>query len=200
MQPQFLSSVEPSVPTFDMSGYLQHWAESHAVPLLLVTADLTVLWCNPEAQTFRDRWPNIGVDAGRLFLAERHRTAALRDRLGTVGLTPVAWVCDITGSRFIFKIEPVCPEGQDAAFLITIQPMDDTGRYLWADVATAFGLTVSENRVVRLLISGLSVEALARDLSISIETVRTHVRRVYAKLGVNGREQMFSVILPYRLG
>jgi DNA-binding CsgD family transcriptional regulator len=183
-----------------MVGYLQHWAESHAVPLLLITPDLTVLWCNDAAQSFRDRWPNIGVDAGRLFLAERTRTTALRDRLATIETKAVAWVCEISGARFIFKIEPVRPEGRDAAFLVTIQPMDETDRYLWADMAAAFGLTASENRVVRLLISGLSVEALARDLSISIETVRTHVRRVYAKLGVNGREQMFSVVLPYRLG
>lgn len=183
-----------------MVGYLQHWAESHAAPLLLITSDLTVLWCNAAAQAFRDQWPNIGVDAGRLFLAERSRTTALRDRLATIETLVVAWVCDVSDVRFIFRIEPLRPEGQDAAFLVTIQPMDESDRYLWADMAAAFGLTVSENRVVRLLISGLSVEALARELSISIETVRTHVRRVYAKLGVNGREQLFSVVLPYRLG
>ncbi len=183
-----------------MIGYLQHWAENHAAPMLLITSDLTVLWCNTAAQTFRDRWPTIGVDAGRLFLAERSRTNALRDHIATIELAAVAWVCDLAETRFIFRIEPVRPEGQDSAYLVTIQPMDDAERYLWADMAAAFGLTVSENRVVRRLISGQSVEALARDLSISIETVRTHVRRVYAKLGVNGREQLFSAVLPYRLG
>jgi DNA-binding CsgD family transcriptional regulator len=29
--------------------------------------------------------------------------------------------------------------------------------------------------------------------------VRTHVRRIYTKLGVNNREQLFSRISPFRI-
>ena len=42
------------------------------------------------------------------------------------------------------------------------------------------------------LLDGMTVDQTAGQLSVSVQTARTHVRRIYAKLGVSNREQLFA--------
>jgi len=51
-------------------------------------------------------------------------------------------------------------------------------------------LSGQEKRVLRLLAAGLSTPEIARELVISANTVKTHVKNIYSKLGVNNREQV----------
>jgi LuxR family maltose regulon positive regulatory protein len=50
-------------------------------------------------------------------------------------------------------------------------------------------LSKTEIRVLRYLPTNLSAPEIARELSISVHTVRTHVRHLFAKLGVHGRTE-----------
>lgn len=61
--------------------------------------------------------------------------------------------------------------------------------YGWA------ALTEAEQKVARRVADGLSNKAIAADLYISANTVSTHLRAVFAKLGVNSRAQMTRVAL-----
>jgi DNA-binding CsgD family transcriptional regulator len=53
-------------------------------------------------------------------------------------------------------------------------------------------LTPAEQRVAALAASGLSNAEIALALWISVNTVETHLRRVYAKLGVRSRRQLMT--------
>src|SRR5207245_2731064 len=44
-------------------------------------------------------------------------------------------------------------------------------------------------RVLRYLATNLSAPEIARELSLSVHTVRTHVRHLFAKLGAHGRTE-----------
>lgn len=83
------------------------------------------------------------------------------------------------------------------------------GAHGWAQVAAAErdalgsvprgapdDLTRAERRVVELAAAGRSNREIARSLSITINTVETHLSRAYAKLGVAGREELSRLPAP----
>ena len=50
-------------------------------------------------------------------------------------------------------------------------------------------LSQSEIRVLRYLPTNLSAPEIASELSVSVNTVRTHIRHVCGKLGAHGRTE-----------
>lgn len=54
-------------------------------------------------------------------------------------------------------------------------------------------LTAREAEVMELLRSGRSNAEIAHTLNVSVETVRTHARRIYRKLGVKTRRELRAV-------
>jgi LuxR family transcriptional regulator, maltose regulon positive regulatory protein len=50
-------------------------------------------------------------------------------------------------------------------------------------------LSKSEIRVLRYMPTNLSTPEIARELSLSVHTVRTHIRHLFAKLGAHGRSE-----------
>jgi two-component system, NarL family, response regulator LiaR len=73
--------------------------------------------------------------------------------------------------------------------------------YLMHEVRTpeaTEALTEREREVLRLLVQGRSNKEIARDLQIAEDTVKTHVKHILAKLGVQSRTQ--AVLCAMRLG
>ena len=64
-----------------------------------------------------------------------------------------------------------------------------------ADVAGSL-LTQREGEVLQLLRNGRSNAQIALDLQIGIETVRTHARSIYRKLGVSSRRALVALPAP----
>ena len=58
-----------------------------------------------------------------------------------------------------------------------------------------WGLTTRESEVLTLLTEGASNAQIAAALFVSVETVRSHVKQVYRKLGVHTRSQATSLVL-----
>ncbi|KUZ70582.1 helix-turn-helix transcriptional regulator [Burkholderia ubonensis] len=59
------------------------------------------------------------------------------------------------------------------------------------------GLTAREIDVTMLSLSGHSSRAIADKLAISFETVRTHKKHIYAKLGVGSQSSLFSMFYEW---
>ncbi|WP_086849896.1 response regulator transcription factor [Amycolatopsis kentuckyensis] len=67
-----------------------------------------------------------------------------------------------------------------------------------AHARAAKTLTRREAEVLRLIATGLSNQDIAAALVISLETVKTHVGNIFAKLGAGNRSQ--AVVIAYEAG
>jgi LuxR family maltose regulon positive regulatory protein len=60
-------------------------------------------------------------------------------------------------------------------------------------------LSQQEERVLRLLVAGLSNAEIAQELIVSINTVKTHVKSIYRKLNVSSRKEASQVARELKL-
>jgi ATP/maltotriose-dependent transcriptional regulator MalT len=80
------------------------------------------------------------------------------------------------------------PHGE-TALVAAGEDQPDVGLPLPAAPPLAEPITESERRVLRYLPTNLSAPEIARDLSVSVSTIRTHMRHLFAKLGVHRRTE-----------
>lgn len=57
------------------------------------------------------------------------------------------------------------------------------------------GLTRAEARVAARLAEGMAVPDIARDLRVTVETVRTHLKRAYGKTGARRQAELVRIVL-----
>lgn len=62
------------------------------------------------------------------------------------------------------------------------------------EVAEAFQLSKREREILELLVQGRSAPSIAEELFVSVNTIKTHVKRIYGKLGVHSKEELLDVV------
>jgi two-component system, NarL family, nitrate/nitrite response regulator NarL len=83
--------------------------------------------------------------------------------------------------------------------LEVVRQMDETAARSTASAPVQVGLTPREHQVLACLVEGSSYKAVAAELGIRLDTVRSHVRAVYRKLQVNSVSEAVSRALRDRL-
>ena len=63
-----------------------------------------------------------------------------------------------------------------------------------AELAATHGLTARESEILALLCRGRSRPYIAETLYLSENTVRNHVKHIYAKLGIHDRQSLLSLV------
>jgi LuxR family maltose regulon positive regulatory protein len=143
-----------------------------------VTHDLTLVEAHLlDALACRE----LGDQRAASAAAERALSLAEPDRL----ILPFA----MTGSRELLETLPL-RETAHAALLAGILDVVRGGAPAAGDhrgAAQAEELSPSELRVLRYLPTNLTRPEIASELSVSLNTVSTHVRKIYAKLGASDR-------------
>jgi DNA-binding NarL/FixJ family response regulator len=62
-----------------------------------------------------------------------------------------------------------------------------------------YQLTLQEKKILQLLVDGKSYKMIAGDLSIAVDTVKAHIRNLYAKLHVHSGTEAVSLALRDRI-
>ncbi len=118
------------------------------------------------------------------FMHEFHRKAPHPKR-------PTVEVAQQGKSGAIARIQVIW-SGQSAALphlRIEFSRADAQGR-----AVPVFRLTAAEQRVAALVTGGLQNDEVARELGLSIHTVRAHLRQIFDKLGIRNRGQLASAL------
>lgn len=169
------------------------------LPRLFVSHDLRVIWENRSAIELISSINQINISDGNLILSNK------QDQNSLISL--------LNNSDLEKKIPMLPIPVQDGHLLISIDPMDFSSPapiYSLSLISTEFsqattyphleeifGLTAAEYRTLARMLDGATADMLAERGGVSVETVRTHIRRIYTKLGVSSREGLFSRIRPY---
>lgn len=83
---------------------------------------------------------------------------------------------------------PVCAGW--ATIAVVLQPA--TVYQLLPSIAAWLGLTRQETTLLSTVADGLPAKQIATVLGLSTLTVNTHLRSIYRKAGVSGREQLLA--------
>jgi DNA-binding CsgD family transcriptional regulator len=135
-----------------------------------------VIWASPACEKLLGGVRGASLDAIRTAVRSANGAAcALSVRLGheTVRIHVTHVSASSGAPLFLAEIERERTERVDPA----------------AEIGQRFGLTRAEAAVLAIMSEGLGNAAIAARLFVSVETVRTHVGRVLAKLGARSRTE-----------
>ena len=181
--------------------YIDNWLRRLPWAVLVVDANLHCLWANPAARTMADQG-RITLTDGRLTIGDTATTDSLRAFVAGMDRLPETWVTKTNqGDHLVVRGDIVDPLDLPTAVALVIKSTAETRRHsVWADLRHALGLTRSEALIVTRLVDGDSADDIAVHLGVSVDTVRSHIRRAYIKLDVGTREQLFAKVSPFRIG
>ena len=119
----------------------------------------------------------------------------------------VAWAIGSLLGSFVFQLTPVVPDSLSVVLSVTIVASFFLFQNTWLngpkyvieskaiaseDFAHTKGLSKRETEVVLLLLEGRSLRFIQKELYISEGTAKTHVKRIYAKLGVHSKQELID--------
>jgi DNA-binding CsgD family transcriptional regulator len=78
------------------------------------------------------------------------------------------------------------------------QPAAVFFRHAYSDFIAAFDLTPPEQRILMHLLLGYPYKEIARLINLSENTVRYHIKSIYAKAGVHGQAELFAKYFTVR--
>jgi DNA-binding NarL/FixJ family response regulator len=165
-----LQLVASGVPHEQLAGALQAYRPDVAI------VNFGSLTSAAEIRELHAEFPNT-----RLLVLANRPTSAEVQQLLAFGAT--GCLSKSTQERDILHAIHLASRGLHVLPPAGAEPREESGPEL---------LTPREADVLELLQRGRSNGEIAETLHISIETVRTHARRIYRKLGVNTRRELVA--------
>ena len=168
----------------------------------ILGADAQVLWMSSTAWKIIEGSRTLSIVDGRLVGRTRHSEQQIRAMIAETirdnsCIDQLISTASGEAPELFLKAENRT-RGGNAVVAITIRELGrDMDRL--PDLMRLFALTRTEHKIVRLLMQGHSVRAIADKLGASVLTVRTHLKRTYAKVHVGTKEQLFSTLLKLML-
>lgn len=177
------------------------WMERDELPRIVIGPEMKLIWANSAAERDLERRKDVELRGGHFVTTDPSRQMALVDFVQTCGSAFSNWClpCEDGDGHIVIRAQEILHEGGERAFGLIFHRTGSDCQIRYARLEQVFHLTPAEHRVLLRMLDGRTAEEAAGDLGISIETARSHIRQIYAKLGVRSREGMFRRIRPYRI-
>ncbi len=103
----------------------------------------------------------------------------------------------ISFGKATYYVEVMCREYGDKShkFVATVYDLNTVFENMLLEVKDRFHLTQREFDILKCAVKGMSNSEIARELFISVPTVKKHLTNVYQKMNIEGKHQVFSAIL-----
>jgi DNA-binding CsgD family transcriptional regulator len=189
------------------------WAETlrdTEVPAVEVTERCKVIWLNPSAAAELKSFAGLTLSHGTLRATKPELDAHLR--------TAIIGAHKLTGFGKFNRAKS--EGGGEVSFPVVVGQKDD-GTDLFCRVKVAddrvyvlfgreldlssqvalveaiYGLSKAQTEIAKKITQGLDLEAAAEALEITKNTARTHLRRVYEKVGVNSQIELIRLVAGF---
>lgn len=176
----------------------QAWVEQDCRPRLIVTVDRQIVWRNNAAEKLLRKPRPLYLQGRHLCLALRQAAEAFDRRLACVGVEPERVPIGGKDSRMemIVRVQASDHDGHRLLYLTagmtkTPPAVHDNG------MVEFYGLTRAEALVLEALCQLDQPAAIAERLSVSVHTVRTHLRSIYNKTSVHSHIQLQRLALVF---
>lgn len=194
-----------------IGAVLENVIDRFEIGMAIVSDDLQVSYANDHFRTAFLELSKIGAHEGRL-VEEGDLTRAVKT------VAPASFAKSVQGGRqevllvvggeavgFYFRpqaLRQTALQRGGASGAIIVRPAGSADkRGLRSELLQfAYGLTTKEAEAACGVIDGMSPGAIAAGLGVSIHTTRTHLKRVYEKIGVQGQTELVSRLLNGPIG
>jgi DNA-binding CsgD family transcriptional regulator len=181
-------------------GVMHGSVVSDHLPILHVSADGDVLWRSPAAASVLEADDDLTIRNGKVRFRDAKvneklqaalRWAAARDTylLPRRGTLPI--VVD-AGEGSAMKVYWVVAEGGLIVLTLSTPGIDEDRLNIATEI---FGLSDSQKQLAAHVANGLSLNEIAEKMGITANTARTHLDRVYDKVGVRTQPALVRVLL-----
>jgi DNA-binding CsgD family transcriptional regulator len=167
---------------------LASWLNVDPVPLLLIGPSAALIDANPSGLRLLELGAAASLRGRALAFVDQQAQEAFQK-----GLTAVV-SRRTTSSRLIVRgndglwrqvdILSCGPDGLERAYVRF--PTEPQSAADIEPLMKAFAITTPESEVLKRLLEGLAPKEIARVLCLSTNTVRSHLRMLYLKMGVRG--------------
>jgi DNA-binding CsgD family transcriptional regulator len=190
--------------------------DSWSVGIVILDPSGSVVLANRSARAMFDRKLGISLDGRELRASTVRETRLLRDLVGSAVGTTMCCSASKRSDPSPERLKPggvmVLPrlsDGPPLQLLVSpigpnasLGPARGAGAVVFISDPAAtpperhellrrlYGFTRGESRVVVLLLEGKSLPAIANELGISLNTVKTHATRIYAKTRTRGHADL----------
>lgn len=176
------------------------WMETEGRARILVDDDLLARWVNASARALMSQANSLLIRNGHIRTRENRFDRQLRDFVANASpAISIRCFQDPTTGEHLVLTALRLSAPSDHLVGLTLQPANGDVMFRLADLREAFGFTQTEGRVAYDLLCGHTADETAQILHVSLDTVRTHIKRAYAKLGVSSREAFFHRLAPFVL-
>ncbi|MGB8819526.1 MAG: LuxR C-terminal-related transcriptional regulator [Rhizobiaceae bacterium] len=183
---------------------LQRAMDHETCPLIEVGPDKRVLWMNAHAHEQINSHPVLIISGGRLRARNRSHDAGLQGAVDWANRQMQTHMSPSPPSRPARAV--ILGEDDNAAPLFCWVLVEDgkilvsfnDEQLLKRRVAIAqgiYGLTLAQTQVAQLLAQGHDPSIAAEKLGITINTVRTHVQRMFDKTGAHSQSALVGLLL-----
>jgi len=176
------------------------WLDRQPIPHVILSEELTILWVNAEARTILTDQRDVHCRDQTFAAVVPEHQQDLHDFLLSSGSSLTSWSMPRSDGdgRVIFRAQRL-EEAPSSVIMVSFFGSGSDFRSVYADLDRVFKLTKAQLGTLLDLLGGHDAEMIAQLRNVSVETVRTHIRIIYSKIGVNSREALFHIVQPFRL-
>jgi DNA-binding CsgD family transcriptional regulator len=174
------------------------WIREDYCPAIIVNSARQVRWANAAAERQLRSPQALYLSGGTLSLADQRNVESFDEALARVESSREKIpVTDRAGRVAIIVTASAHDLEDQRALLLAIKIVSAPLSIATASMARTFALTPAEVQILDRLTRLEPPAAIAKTLSISVHTVRTHVRNLYNKTSVNSDLELLRLAFAF---